>query len=144
MKKLILSVFAGLLVVCGAAELNTQTAQIPTLTSKAYASMKKDEVFVVLFSTSYCRPCAAAKKAVMPALAAQYAQDETVRVYIFVVDEDVPAADGTHLDKTLGIDRFPTFAVLYNGTIMWSRTGFSANQAETLKQQIAAEVTRLK
>lgn len=144
MKKLILSVFVGLMVVCGVVGLNAQTVQIPTLTSQSYASLKKDEVYVVLFSASYCRPCLIAKKTVMPELAEQYAQDEKVHVYIFRTDEDVAAADGTHLDETLGVDRVPTFAVLYNGTVMWRQMGFSASQAENLKQQIAAEVARLK
>ena len=49
-----------------------QNATIPTMTSREYNGLKKDQVFVVMFSAPYCGPCHAAERTMMTALTKKY------------------------------------------------------------------------
>ena len=69
MKKIVMAAVAAFAVLFAAqAGLAQQAGSLPTLTSKAYASMKKDDVYVVLFSASYCGACRLAKQGLFPEL----------------------------------------------------------------------------
>lgn len=143
MKKIIISLAVGLLAFA-AFDVCAQLSSVPELTSASYASMKKDEVYVVVFTGPGCGPCIKAKKELLPLLARQYASEENVHVYVFPTNTDVPAPDGTHLYTQLGVRGVPTFVVLYNGTSVFSHTGYSADMAPRLKKDIASAVSRVK
>lgn len=142
MKKLIVTLFVGLLAFASF-ELWAQSQNFPTLTSAQYASMKKDDVYVILFTQRGCRPCIHAKK-LLPALVQQYASESNVHVYLLKTDDDSPAPDGTYLYNQLGLSGVPSFVVLYNDTSVFSRTGFSAGQEDELKSKIISVVASVK
>lgn len=142
MKKLIVTL-AVCLFAFAAFELRAQTQPVPTLTSAQYASMKKDDVYVIMFSQRGCGPCVQAKKTLLPALIQAYASEDNVHVYLFPVETDSPA-DGVHLYNRLGISGAPSFVVLYNDTPVFSHTGFSAETQDVLKKQISSAVSKVK
>jgi hypothetical protein len=90
-----------------------------------------------MFTMSGCRPCLVAKKSVWPQIVKQYESDEQVDVFLFPTDKDKAASDGSHLHVTAGIQKMPTFAVLYNGNVETAFTGFSAGQEQTIQTKIA-------
>lgn len=124
--------------------LHAQTQQVPALTSAQYASMKKDDVYVIMFTMKGCLPCVKAKKTLLPALADKFAAENNVHVYLFPVDEDEPASDGTSLHTRLGITQAPAFVVLYNDTPMYSSVGFSSAGTDKLQSDIVSAVARVK
>lgn len=144
MKKIIVTLAVCLLAFAGMYELRAQQQQVPALTSAQYASMKKDDVYVIMFTANGCPPCARAKKAFLPGLVQKYAAESNVHVYLFPVDADTPAPDGTTLNARLGINQAPTFVVLYNDTPVFSSTGFSPAKANKLESDIATAVDRVK
>lgn len=143
MKKIIIALVVCLLAFA-AFELRAQTQDLPTLTSAQYASMKKEDVYVVMFSTRGCGPCIKARKTLLPSLAEKYKDESNIHVYLFPVDADAPASDGTHLYSQLGVSRAPAFAVLYNGAVLFSHTGFSAEIAAKLESEIDSAVSKAK
>lgn len=149
MRKIIVTL-AVCLLAFAAFELRAQSQDLPTLTSAQYASMKKDDVYVIMFSFKDCPPCSLAKSKnhLIPALAAKYASDPQVHVYVFPVDEDTPAPDGTRLDKRLGVERYPTFVVLSNDTDHLSDSaplsGYSSGMRASLEQKIVKAVSKVK
>ena len=146
MKKLVLTVLAvaGVFFSAQAVLAQQQAAALPVLTSKAYASMKKDDVYVVMFSAAYCGPCRVAKKELFPALIEKYRQDANVHFFMLDVEKDVPAADGTYLKDKWGVEGLPTFAVVYNDTVMYAARGYSAKTAPGIRQNIENKVNALK
>ncbi len=145
MKKIVMAAVAAFAVLFAAqAGLAQQAGSLPTLTSKAYASMKKDDVYVVLFSASYCGACRLAKQGLFPELIQKYKTDENVHFYMFDVEQDQPAADGTSLDKRWGVLYLPTFVVVYNDAVMYSRTGYSDGLKPKIKQEIENKIKALK
>lgn len=143
MKKIIITLVVCL-IVFAAFDLRAQTQPVPELTSAAYASMKKDDVYVVMFSMRGCGPCIKAKKTFLPSLAEKYKDESNIHVYLFPVDADAPASDGTHLYSQLGVTQAPAFVVLYNGTAMFSHTGFLAEISAKLESEIASAVSKVK
>lgn len=149
MKKIIVTL-AICLLVFAAFELRAQSQELPTLTSAQYASMKKDDVYVIMFSFEGCLPCklAKAKGNIISSLVAKYASDPQVHVYVFPVDEDTPAPDGTRLAKRLGVEKYPTFVVLSNDTDHLSDSaplsGYSSGMRADLEKQISEAVSKVK
>lgn len=149
MKKIIVTL-AVCLLAFAAFELRAQSQELPTLTSAQYASMKKDDVYVIMFSFEGCPPCKLAKSKgnIIRSLVAKYASDPQVHVYVFPVDQDTPAPDGTRLNKRLGVERFPTFVVLSNDTDHLSDSaplsGYSPDKRANLEKKIVATVSRVK
>lgn len=145
MKKLVV-ILSVCLLALAAFELRAQaqTPSIPKLTSAQYESMKKDDIYVIMFSQDGCSPCLLAKKTIMPALAEKYASEVNVHVYLFPTDSDVPAPDGTHLNEHLGINSTPTFVVLYNGTPELSEVGYASSKRADLEKKIDSAVSRRK
>ena len=144
MKQMIVAIAVGFFAFC-AVDLRAQTpAAVTQLTSAAYASMKKDDVYVVMFSMSGCGPCVRAKKTLLPALVKKYENVSNVHVYVFPVDADKAASDGTHLYTQLGVSQAPTFVVLYNDTPMFSHSGFSPDSQAKLEAEIDSAVSRVK
>lgn len=144
MKKIIVTLAVCLLGFVSFAELRAQTQQVPALTSAQYSSMKKDDVYVIMFTMKGCLPCVKAKKTLLPALAAKFASENNVHVYLFPVDTDAPAPNGTSLHTRLGITQAPSFVVLYNDTPMYSSSGFSPEGASKLESEIVSAVARVK
>lgn len=144
MKKIIVTVAVGLFAFC-AFDLRAQTpAAAEQLTSASYASMKKDDVYVIMFTMRGCGPCVKAKKMLLPALVKKYENVSNVHVYVFPVDADKAAADGTHLYTQLGVSQAPTFVVLYNDASMYSHSGFSSDSQAKLEAEIDSAVSRVK
>lgn len=147
MKKIIITL-AVCLLAFAAFELRAQSQKLPTLTSAQYASMKKDDVYVIMFSQQGCGPCKLAKRTIFPALVKKYAAEPNVHVYLFPTDTDVPAPDGTLLPNRLGISSVPAFVVLYNDTDHLSDSaplsGYSSGMRAGLEQKIAAAVSNVK
>lgn len=144
MKKIIVTLAVCLLGFSALTELRAQTQQVSTLTSAQYASMKKDDVYVIMFTMKGCLPCVKAKKTLLPVLADKFASENNVHVYLFPVDTDAPAPNGTSLHTQLGIRQAPAFVVLYNDTPMYTSTGFEPNGANKLVSDIVSAVARVK
>ena len=145
MKIVILSVFVAVAVLaCAQLGFAQQAGALPKLTSKAYASMKKDEVYVVLFSAPYCGGCHLAQQTLFPALMKKYASEKNVHFYVLDVEEDVAAADGTFLKDKWGILYLPTFVVAYNDAVMYFKSGYSDKMEAALTKEISTQVDSLK
>ncbi len=144
MRKLIVTLAVCLLGFVAAFELRAQMPSAPALTSAQYASMKKDDVYVIMFTMKGCIPCVKAKKQFLPVLAQKYASESKVHVYLFPVDADEPAPNGTSLYTQLGINQAPTFVVLYNDTPMYTYTGFPTEGTAKLENDIISAVARVK
>ena len=145
MKKLIFAI-ALLAGVCFALQpaFAQQAADVPDLTSKAYASMKKDDVYVVMFTAAYCGPCRIAKNEMLPVLMEKYASAENVHFYELDVEKDQPAPDGTFLKDRWAVDSLPTFVVVYNDAVMFSAKGYSRKTSQSLQQSIINKINALK
>lgn len=147
MKKLIVTL-AVCLFAFAAFELRAQTQNLPTLTSAQYASMKKDDVYVIMFTSETCPPCKLAKRTIFPALVKKYASEPNVHVYLFSMDTDVPASDGTLLTGRLGISTIPAFVVLYNDTDYLSDSapisGYAPSMRKELEDKISSAVSKVK
>lgn len=136
MKKLLTA-----LCLCLAAGTAFAQGPVQTLTSAAYANMKKDEVYVIAFSAAYCGPCRAAKKTMLPALADKYAGDAKVHVFVVDVENDTGTPS---LVKRFATNVVPVFVVLYNDTDYVNVEGFPQAGRETLQKQIETAVDKLK
>lgn len=143
MKKLVV-VLSVCLLALAAFELRAQaqTPSIPKLTSAQYESMKKDDIYVIMFSQDGCSPCRQAKKTILPALVNKYASKSNVHVYLFSVDKDDPASDGTHLHTQLGLTGAPAFVVLYNDTSRFSKVGYDSSDQADLEEMIDSAVSK--
>lgn len=145
MKKTILAVCAVAAVLFAVQTVSAQqTVSIPELTSKSYAAMKKDQVFVVMFTASYCVPCRQAKKEMFPALVAKYAKYANVRFFALDVQKDVAGPGGVFLKDSWAVSALPTFVVVYNDAVMLSRTGYSANTRPAVQQAIENKINALR
>lgn len=147
MRKIIVTL-AVCLLAFAAFELRAQSQDLPTLTSAQYASMKKDDVYVIMFSSETCPPCKLAKRTIFPALVQKYASEPNVHVYLFPTDADVPAPDGTRLSERLGVSSIPTFVVLSNDTDHLSDSaplsGYSSGMRADLEKKISEAVSKVK
>ncbi len=121
-----------------------QAKELEPLTSRSYASVDKNDVTVVMFTASYCRPCRAAKEQLFPALMAKYAQDKNVRFYTLDVEHDSPAVNGTFLKDVWGVTALPTFVVVQHDAVMFSKRGFSDQTAVKIRQDLEARINALK
>lgn len=146
MKKLIVTLIVSLLAFAPAFVAHAQGSEVPSLTSAQYASMDKNDIYVIMFTVQGCLPCAQAKKLLLPSLVEKYAADEKVHVFTFLADDakDVTASGQQHLYKDLGVSVGPTFVVLHEGAVKYSHAGFSKNQSAGLKQEIINAVSREK
>lgn len=144
MKKLLFALAVCAAVWCAVQLAAAQTATLPNLTSRDYSSMKKDDVYVVMFTAAYCRPCLVAKREMFPALRERFAQDANVHFYALDVEKDVPAQDGSLLKNVWGVNALPTFVVVYNDAVMLFERGYSPKTAAALKQNIINKVNALK
>ncbi|WP_428050352.1 thioredoxin family protein [Candidatus Avelusimicrobium fimicolum] len=121
-----------------------QNATIPTMTSREYNGLKKDQVFVVMFSAPYCGPCHAAERTMMTALTKKYAQDKNVIIRKVDVENDVKPTNGMLLKDAWGITSLPTFVVAYNDTVMYSHIGYSALSAAAVQRELEEKINNLK
>lgn len=145
MKKILLSAFLALAVLAAAPlGFAQQAASLPALTTKSYSSMKKDEVYVVLFSASYCGACRLAKQGLFPELMQKYKSYKNVHFYVVDIEEDVPAADGTYLKDRWAVEYLPTIVVVYNDTVMYSKFGYSAKVKPEIKKAVENKINALK
>lgn len=144
MKKIIVTLAVCLLVFAGVCELRAQSQEVPALTSAQYASMDKNDIFVIMFTITGCKPCARARLSLMPTLYQKYAQEGNVHVFTFLVDnaQDVPPAGKKRLNEELHISSGPTFVVLHEGAEKYRYEGFAPNLAPRLEQEISAAVAR--
>ena len=143
MKKF-LFVLAAWIVLLGAGQpaWAQQGLSLPNLTSKAYSSMKKDDVYVIMFTAAYCGPCRVAKRELFPPMLEKYAAFANVHFYELDVEKDQPAPDGTFLKDRWAVNGLPTFVVIYNDTVMFSSTGYS--RKNTLQHSIENTINALK
>lgn len=133
---LVIAVFAGSVLFVQA----QTTPSFATLTSRAYEQQVKannDKIIVVMFTMGGCAPCLKAKKSVWPQIVKKYENDDQVDVFLFPTDKDKAASDGSYLHKTAGIEKTPTFAVLYNGGVEVAFTGFSDGKEQAIQAKIA-------
>ena len=144
MKKMLFAVLGTLFLVSAAAVGYAQQANLPVLTSKDYAEMKKDDVYVILFSASYCGACRLAKQNLFPELMEEYASDANVHFYMADVEKDVPDEKGTLLKDRWSIVYLPTFVVIYNDAVMYSKTGYADKCKLNLKRDLENQINRLK
>ena len=121
-----------------------QSATIPEMTSREYDGLKKDQVFVVMFTAPYCGPCHAAERKMMTALTKEYAQDKNVIIRKVDVQNDVKPANGTLLKDAWGITALPTFVVVYNDKVMYSHIGYSAISGSVVQQELEYQINTLK
>ena len=121
-----------------------QTPSLDNLTSKAYSSMKKDDVYVIMFTASYCGPCQVAKRELFPVLQEKSADFKNVHFYALDVEQDQAAPDGSFLKDRWGINGVPAFMVIYNDTVMFSSTGYSKTISRVLRQSIENKINALK
>ena len=121
-----------------------QSASIPTMTSREYAGLKKDQVFVVMFTAPYCGPCHAAERNLMTALTKKYARDAQVIIRKVDVETDVKPTNGMLLKDAWGITSLPTFVVAYNDTVMYSHIGYSALSGDVIQQEMEEKINNLK
>lgn len=146
MKKILFFAFVLLAVFAGVQEVRAEQPApvLPTLTSEAYATMQKDEVYVVMFSAVYCGPCRVAKQELFPELMEKYKTDKNVHFFVLDVDQDVPASNGTFLKDQWSADGLPTFVVVYNDAVMYSKKGYSSKIKTDLKKALEAKINALK
>ncbi len=146
MKKIIFSLGIAFAMFFSAQVMSAQqtTQELPTLTSKAYASMKKDDVYVVIFSAVYCGPCRLAKQELFPELIKKYVLDKNVHFYVLDIEKDEAAPDGTFLKDRWGVEFLPTFVVAYNDAVMYLKTGYSSDQVSDLKKELVNKINSLK
>lgn len=143
MKKILLTMLGVLTVAFAIPSVYAQQS-IPVLTSSDYSSMKKDEVYVIMFSANYCGPCRLAKRDLFPALMSKYAADSNVHFFVLDVEKDKAAADGTFLKDRWGVQGLPTFVVVYNDSVSYFQMGYSSANAADVKQSIETKVNHLK
>lgn len=145
MKKTILAVCAAAAVLFAAQAVSAQQAvSIPALTSKSYAAMKKDQVFVVMFTAAYCGPCRQAKQQMFPELMAKYAKYNNVHFFTLDVEKDVAGPGGVFLKDAWAVSALPTFAVVYNDSVMLTRKGYSADSRAATQQAIENKINALR
>ena len=121
-----------------------QSATIPAMTSREYDGLRKDQVFVVMFTAPYCGPCHAAERTMMTALAKKYAQDKNVIIRKVDVQNDVKPTNGMLLKDAWGITSLPTFVVAYNDTVMYSHIGYSTLSGAAVQQELEEKINNLK
>ncbi len=139
--------FVAAVIACGVLFVQAQTAtpSFATLTSRAYEQMVKEnnnQIAVVMFTSSGCRPCLLAKKTLWPQVVKKYEGNENVKVFLFPTDKDQAASDGSILYVSFGIQQTPTFAVLHNGFVEVAFTGFSAGKEQIIQDKIAEIVNK--
>lgn len=145
MKKTILAVCAAAAVLFAAQAVSAQqSVSVPALTSKSYAAMKKDQVFVVMFTAAYCGPCRQAKQQMFPALIQKYAKYNNVHFYTLDVEKDVAGPGGVFLKNAWAVSALPTFVVVYNDSVMLSRMGYSAGTRAATQQAIENKINALR
>ena len=121
-----------------------QSATIPAMTSREYDGLRKDQVFVLMFTAPYCGPCHAAERKMMTALTKEYAQDKNVIIRKVDIQNDVKPTNGMLLKDAWGITALPTFVVAYNDTVMYSHIGYSALSGAAIQQELEAKINNLK
>ncbi|WP_432635422.1 thioredoxin family protein [Candidatus Avelusimicrobium sp.] len=121
-----------------------QSATIPAMTSREYDGLRKDQVFVLMFTAPYCGPCHAAERTMMTALTKEYARDKNVIIRKVDVENDVKPENGVSLKEAWGITALPTFVVAYNDTVMYSHIGYSALSGAAIQQELEAKINNLK
>lgn len=120
------------------------SSSLPVLTSQSYASMKKDQVFVVMFSAAYCRPCREAKQQMFPELMNKYAKYGNVHFFTLDVEKDVAGPGGVFLKDAWAVSALPTFVVVYNDSVMLSLRGYSADSRAATQQAIENKINALR
>ncbi len=144
MKKLLLAVLA-LALLAAPQLLSAQSAQASqTLTSASYESLPKDTISIILFSANYCPACKRAKANFLPILVNKYKQEERVQVFVLDTGKDTPNSQGQYLNQLWGISKLPTFVVVYNDTVMFSKVGYLAEKQAQLEQEIDKQIAKLK
>lgn len=121
-----------------------QAGELPGLTSKAYASMKQDDVYLIMFTAPYCGPCRNAKKELFPKLMKKYAAFTNVHFYELDIEKDQPAPDGSFLKDRWAVDGLPMFVVVSNDAVMFSAKGYSSSISQRLQISIENKINALK
>lgn len=125
----------------------TSANKATEITSQKYFNSLQSKVAVIMFSMDKCAPCYIAKTKFLPQLVETFANEENVGVYILNISHDEVSSDEKDLRKALSIKGTPTFAVVVNGTSVFTQEGYPTNDVvaqERIKDKIIKAVEKYK
>lgn len=118
--------------------------ELKTLTTAQYDEQNKDnQVFVLFFSSDFCRFCQRAKTSLNEWLFSFGEGMENVHVYYVDTKRD-QATTGNLLQDRFFVSKMPTFLVLVNNSVQYRHEGFSVDQTEEIKKGIMNAVDAFK